>query len=632
MTASQLSELLGYAQTYGAFRGLVRRGKVKLAVSGLSHLPGTDLPIEFLPAPGAAGSAQPIGGFDLLVFPAIQENRPALLFEALGKGLPVLAEPQAGLAQWLVERENGWISKRPGVKALAESLAYLAANPGIVRQMARHCQPLRVDAFAQAVQRLLGIYERALQSQPRPSACLPPPPVLDKCRSIERAIATRHVRDFLGSDLLGQFQQAQRAGKSMEALLVETQQSLAAIERRQKEAQEAAGNDALKSLAQAQKALGQLRNKLKLRLRRIRATESSRAKLPERPGPPGGEGSPGRQSRGQSGGQETSARKLPVEAQSVAQGTGTEPVGRVSWLARVAARALTPSGQKPSFKIHLGKPRPVRPEVFPRLKIADDGLPRIALVTPSFMQGEFLEKTLRSVLDQHYPNLVYAVQDGGSSDRSLEVIQRYADRLTLWASEPDSGQTRAILSGFEKISGKIMGWLNSDDLLMPGALRFIGDYFASHPEVDAIYGNRVLIDEHDLEFARWILPPHNPQLARLIDPVPQETFFWRSSFWEKVGGLDPEFRFAMDWDFILRLQNAGANIVHVPYFLGCFRVHSLQKTSAQMECLGAEEMAVVRWREHGRFFEHGDLVSAQEWLDTHGAIRAGLMRFGIRLP
>ena len=208
----------------------------------------------------------------------------------------------------------------------------------------------------------------------------------------------------------------------------------------------------------------------------------------------------------------------------------------------------------------------------------------------------------------------------------MEVIRRYADRITCWASEPDSGQTRAILTGFEKISGKIMGWLNSDDLLMPGALRFVGEYFATHPEVDALYGNRVLINEADLEFGRWVLPPHTEQLTRFVDPVPQETFFWRASAWEKVGGLDPSFRFAMDWDFILRLQNAGAKIVHLPYFLGCFRVHSQQKTSAQMESLGAEETAFLRWREHGRFLDHPELEPAQRWLEINGALHSALLK------
>ena len=276
-------------------------------------------------------------------------------------------------------------------------------------------------------------------------------------------------------------------------------------------------------------------------------------------------------------------------------------------------------------------PRPVRAEKFPAPKLPPEKLPRIAIVTPSFMQAGFLEETLRSVLDQNYPKLAYAVQDGGSADATLDILKRHADRLSVWTSHPDSGQARAIASGFEKIQGEVMGWVNSDDLFMQGALRFVGEYFATHPEVDVIYGNRIILNEQSQEIARWVLPPHEPRLLPYLDPVPQETLFWRASLWEKVGGIDPAFRFALDWDLVARFQAAGAKIVHLPYFLGCFRVHSQQKLSVRAENIGAEETAYLRQRDAGHPVQFEELAPYKRWMEVYGAIYSRLLEWGIRL-
>ncbi|MBL9200557.1 MAG: glycosyltransferase, partial [Opitutaceae bacterium] len=137
----------------------------------------------------------------------------------------------------------------------------------------------------------------------------------------------------------------------------------------------------------------------------------------------------------------------------------------------------------------------------------------IAIVTPSYGQEKFLERTLRSVLDQHYPRLAYVVQDGGSKDGSPAIIARLAASLRHWESVPDKGQADAIRRGFAHLEpaltpDTIMAWLNSDDLLAPGALRFVGEYFAAHPEVDVIYGHRIIIDDDDRDVGRWIMPRH----------------------------------------------------------------------------------------------------------------------------
>ena len=227
--------------------------------------------------------------------------------------------------------------------------------------------------------------------------------------------------------------------------------------------------------------------------------------------------------------------------------------------------------------------------------------PKISIVTPSFSQGNFIEKTLQSVLDQGYPNLEYFVQDGGSTDETITVLKRYENKLSGWVSEPDNGQSQAINRGFCQTKGDIMAWLNSDDLLLPGALDCVADYFNAHPDIDVIYGNRLMIDENDMEIGRWILPGHHAAAMSYVDYVPQETLFWRRTMWDKVGGhIDESFRFAMDWDLLVRFRDAGARFAHIPRFLGAFRIHAHQKTSAVINEIGFKEMNRIRERQLGR--------------------------------
>lgn len=227
--------------------------------------------------------------------------------------------------------------------------------------------------------------------------------------------------------------------------------------------------------------------------------------------------------------------------------------------------------------------------------------PRISIVTPSFQQAAFLERTLRSVLEQEYPNLEYVVQDGGSTDGSLEILKHYEHRLHCVTSEPDTGQADAINRAFRKTSGEIMAWLNSDDILLPGSLAYVADYFVRHPEIDVVYGHRIQIDENDREIGRWVLASHNDHLLRWADLIPQETLFWRRSLWERTGAaVNADFQFAIDWELLLRFQSAGARFAHLPRFLGAFRVHDAQKTSRLLHSIGSVEMAQIRQKVHGR--------------------------------
>ena len=227
-------------------------------------------------------------------------------------------------------------------------------------------------------------------------------------------------------------------------------------------------------------------------------------------------------------------------------------------------------------------------------------LPSICIVTPSFNQGEFIESTIQSIINQKYPRLEYVVQDGGSTDNSVAIINKYASDIYKWESKIDKGQSHAINQGFIKSNGEIMGWLNSDDLLMPGTLHFVGNYFAHNPKVDVIYSNRILVDENSNLIGEWVLPKHNNTILKWADFIPQETMFWRRKIWERVGGINEDFQFAMDWDLITRFIAADAKFVRIPKFFGAFRIHTQQKTSVSINTKGIEEMEIIRRRCLGR--------------------------------
>ncbi len=287
---------------------------------------------------------------------------------------------------------------------------------------------------------------------------------------------------------------------------------------------------------------------------------------------------------------------------------------------------------------HMAYPaREIRPEKFPASGPAA-GRPRFSIVTPSYQQARFLGQTMRSVLDQQ-PGVEcqYVVRDGGSTDGSADLIRRQAPRLHAWTSAPDHGQADAIAQGFAQTSGRpddIMGWINSDDFYLPGALAYVADYFATHPDVDVVYGNRIVVDEESREVARWFLPRHDDEVLRLNDFVPQETLFWRRRAWDRIGGLDTSFHFAVDWDLLLRLQAAGARIVRVPYFLACFRSHAAQKTSAAMHSTGQGEITRLRERTYGRSFPVREIENHPRLMRylRKSALIEFAWKLGIRLP
>lgn len=204
------------------------------------------------------------------------------------------------------------------------------------------------------------------------------------------------------------------------------------------------------------------------------------------------------------------------------------------------------------------------------------GWPRISIVTPSFNQGWALERTIRSVLDQGYPNLEYIIMDGGSTDDSLAVIQRYASRLTYWQHAPDEGQTAALVSGLTHATGRVLGYLNSDDILQPGSLAAVGRAVAAG--ATWVVGWTQVIDEWDREL--MIHPTLPLSLADLIRHryiIPQEATFVTRELYDRSGGLDASYNYAMDahlWMRILSLEPP----TWLPILIGGFRIHPHQKT------------------------------------------------------
>jgi glycosyltransferase involved in cell wall biosynthesis len=205
-------------------------------------------------------------------------------------------------------------------------------------------------------------------------------------------------------------------------------------------------------------------------------------------------------------------------------------------------------------------------------------LPKISVIIPSLNHQGFIDTTLRSVLDQNYPNLELWVIDGGSTDGTVERLKNYGDAVS-WISEPDHGQADAVNKGFARATGEIFGWLNSDDTYLRGALRYVGEFFADHPSDDAAYGDAYYVDR-DGEVVR----PYDTRdfdLGALANEcyVCQPAVFFRRHVLADVGMLDASLRVALDYDFWIRLFRTHPP-VRLPRFLATFRMYPENKTLA----------------------------------------------------
>jgi glycosyltransferase involved in cell wall biosynthesis len=220
-------------------------------------------------------------------------------------------------------------------------------------------------------------------------------------------------------------------------------------------------------------------------------------------------------------------------------------------------------------------------------------LPRITVVTPSYNQGNFLEKTMCSVFNQDYPDLEYIVLDGGSKDQSRQIIEKYANRLSYWRSAPDNGQAAAIAEGFDRATGEILCWINSDDLLLPGCLRKVGEQFARYEDrIQWLIGGVIHIDEKDyiLRYCKAFADSFAVMLAMNM-AFAQPSCFWRKSLYQEVGGLNKAMNFCFDYDLFLRFARISKPR-RVSDYLSAFRLHSGAKTSRMEEIRQKENKAI----------------------------------------
>jgi glycosyltransferase involved in cell wall biosynthesis len=204
---------------------------------------------------------------------------------------------------------------------------------------------------------------------------------------------------------------------------------------------------------------------------------------------------------------------------------------------------------------------------------------KVTVVTPSFNQASFIDQTIRSVVKQDHEKVEYIVIDGGSTDGSDKIISGYADRLAYWCCERDNGQSDAIRKGFERATGDILGWLNSDDILLPGALSHVVEFFEKNPEVECLSGGGYYIDAKGAAlstatpgYTLGVNCSYNRLRFYEMDGVLQQATFWRRSAYEAVGGIDVSLRFAMDLDLFIRLAKRRP-IARTKKLLGCFRLH-----------------------------------------------------------
>lgn len=244
--------------------------------------------------------------------------------------------------------------------------------------------------------------------------------------------------------------------------------------------------------------------------------------------------------------------------------------------------------------------------------------PAITIITPSYNQGPFLEQAILSVLNQKYPGLQYGVVDGGSTDESRKILERYRRQLDFVIIEPDRGQTQAINKGLRRARGEVVGWLCSDDMLAPGSLQTVGRYFAERPETTWLAGKCETVDSFGRSMT--LLSPTPTQCLadallrsrRKPFELPQPSVFWRRGLLDELGLLDESLHYCMDFDFWCRLLAAGHRPALVDEVLAMYRMHGESKTCSQS--LGFLREHLVVERRYGRYLPWRQRLRFRRWL------------------
>lgn len=227
--------------------------------------------------------------------------------------------------------------------------------------------------------------------------------------------------------------------------------------------------------------------------------------------------------------------------------------------------------------------------------------PLISIVTPSFNQGQFIERTINSVLDQTYPNLEYFVIDGGSKDKTVNILKKYNKQITRWVSEKDNGQADAINKGMAMAKGEILAFLNSDDVYLPNALNQVVNFFIQNPDKSIVVGKGKLIDENDKDLGDYHNAPMDWSKPQPTCSICQPAVFWRKRVYDQVGQINVLLHYIMDYEYWLRISKIFT-FFYIPSYLAVTRSHKLTKTeTSQVEL--AKEMVHVQKEFYGRVQE-----------------------------
>ncbi len=226
--------------------------------------------------------------------------------------------------------------------------------------------------------------------------------------------------------------------------------------------------------------------------------------------------------------------------------------------------------------------------------------PKISLITPSFNQGDYIEKTITSVLGQNYPNLEYLIIDGGSTDQTLDILKKYSAKI-FWISEKDKGQSDAINKGLKKAKGEIVGFINSDDYLQKNSLRIIADFFSSHQESFWVTGKCKIVNEKGDEVRNLITLYKNfflkflrfRSLFHIVQFISQPATFWRREVIKKVGLFDQNLHYSMDYDYWLRIWQ-HYRLDFIDKYLAAYRIHYQSKAVISPETQFQTEHEILK--------------------------------------